>query len=110
VLHALLSRPEAQSLRLLVGHSKGALQIGNALLSLDPECTEGLRVVTLGCPIERSIANVHYHQYLGLFDALGQLNAWGNLPDIWIATTHTTNPMLYPAIDAGACAHADAPA
>jgi len=110
VLHALLSRPDAQALQLLVGHSKGALQIGNALLSLAPDCTEGLHVVTLGCPIAPSITNVAYHQYLGLFDALGQLNAWGHRPDEWTATTHTTNPWLPPALDAGACARADAPA
>ena len=110
MLHALLSRPDAQALQLLVGHSKGALQIGNALLSLAPACTEGLHVVTLGCPIEPGIANVRYHQYLGLFDALGQLNAWGHRPDDWTATTHTTNPWLPPALDAGACALADAPA
>jgi hypothetical protein len=24
---------------------------------------------------------VEYHQYLGLFDALGQLNSWGHRPD-----------------------------
>lgn len=110
VLHALLSRPDAQALRLLVGHSKGALQIGNALLSLASECTQGLHVVTLGCPIAASIANVTYHQYLGLFDALGQLNAWGNQPDDWTATTHTTNPWLPPAMHAGALAKAGAPA
>jgi hypothetical protein len=37
--------------------------------------TQGLRVVTLGCPIGEHVAGVDYHQYLGLFDALGQLNA-----------------------------------
>jgi hypothetical protein len=36
--------------RLLVGHSKGALQINNAIQSLPAERTQGLRVVTLGCP------------------------------------------------------------
>ena len=35
-----------------------------------------------------------YHQYLGLFDALGQLNAWGNLPNSWVPTDHSTNASL----------------
>jgi hypothetical protein len=35
-------------------------------------------VVTLGCPIGENVTGVDYHQYLGLFDALGQLNALPN--------------------------------
>jgi hypothetical protein len=93
VLHALM-RDRAAPFRLLVGHSKGALQIANALRSLDQDRTEGLRVVTLGCPIAMEIAGVTYRQYLGLFDALGQLNMWGHWPDRWPPTMHTTNPQL----------------
>jgi hypothetical protein len=78
--------------RLLVGHSKGALQINNAIQSLPTERTQGLRVVTLGCPIGENVAGVDYHQYLGLFDALGQLNAWGHWPEYWPPTWHSTNP------------------
>ena len=69
-LHALLARRETP-FALLVGHSKGALQINNALRSLPDERTSGVRVVTLGCPIATGISGVAYHQYLGLFDALG---------------------------------------
>ena len=87
--------------RLLVGHSKGALQINNAIQSLPAERTRGLRVVTLGCPIGENVAGVDYHQYLGLFDALGQLNAWGHRPDYWPPTWHSTNPVLPPAMAAG---------
>ena len=87
--------------KLLVGHSKGALQIGNALLSLPAERTKGLRVVTLGCPIAHNDEGVDYFQYLGLFDALGQLNAWGHSPTTWTETWHGTNPQLPPAMDAG---------
>src|SRR5258705_9422747 len=87
--------------RLLVGHSKGALQINNAIQSLPAERTRGLRVVTLGCPIGENVAGVDYHQYLGLFDALGQLNAWGHWPDHWPPTWHSTNPVLPPAMAAG---------
>jgi hypothetical protein len=43
------------------------------------------RVVTLGCPISTDVEGVSFYQYLGLFDALGQL----------------TNPMLPPAMAAG---------
>ena len=91
----------ATPFRLLVGHSKGALQINNAIQSLPAERTRGLRVVTLGCPIAENVAGVDYHQYLGLFDALGQLNAWGHWPEHWPPTWHSTNPVLPPAMAAG---------
>ena len=100
VLHALLEHRVAP-FRLLVGHSKGALQINNAIQSLSEERTRGLRVVTLGCPIGENVEGVDYHQYLGLFDALGQLNAWGQRPDHWPPTWHSTNPILPPAMAAG---------
>jgi hypothetical protein len=99
-LHALLEH-RVTPFRLLVGHSKGALQINNAIQSLPVERTLGLRVVTLGCPIGENVAGVDYHQYLGLFDALGQLNAWGHRPDHWPPTWHSTNPALPPAMPAG---------
>jgi hypothetical protein len=90
VLHALLIYRETP-FRLLVGHSKGALQIGNAVRSLPPERSRELRVVTLGCPIATDVDGVSFYQYLGLFDALGQLNMWGHQPDEWPLTWHTTN-------------------
>ena len=58
-------------------------------------------MVTLGCPIGENVAGVDYHQYLGLFDALGQLNAWGHWPDYWPPTWHSTNPVLPPAMAVG---------
>ena len=100
VLHALLEH-RVTPFRLLVGHSKGALQINNALQSLSVERTQGLHVVTLGCPIGENVAGVNYHQYLGLFDALGQLNAWGHWPEYWPLTWHSTNPALPPAMVVG---------
>jgi hypothetical protein len=100
VLHALLLHREVP-FKLLVGHSKGALQIGNAIRSVPPDRTDGLRVVTLGCPISTDVEGVSYFQYLGLFDALGQLNMWGHRPDEWLPTWHSTNPMLPPAMAAG---------
>ena len=100
VLHALLEH-RVTPFRLLVGHSKGALQINNAIQSLPAKRTQGLRVVTLGCPIGENVGGVDYHQYLGLFDALGQLNAWGHWPDYWPPTWHSTNPVLPPAMVVG---------
>ncbi|MBW7973751.1 hypothetical protein [Bradyrhizobium sp. BR 10289] len=100
VLHALLMNRK-QPFRMLVGHSKGALQISNAIRSVPAERLDGIRVVTLGCPIGEDLPNVAYHQYLGLFDALGQLNAWGHKAEHWPPTWHSTNPVLPPAMAAG---------
>jgi len=99
-LHALIGERPGR-FRLLIGHSKGALQIANALRSLDAAHTDGLHVVTLGCPIGKDAPGVTYHQYLGLFDALGQINMWGHLPDKWPPTWHSTNPFLPPAMPVG---------
>ena len=103
VLHALM-KDRPSPFKILVGHSKGALQIGNALRSLDADRTHGVRVVTLGCPIAEDVPGAVYHQYLGLFDALGQLNMWGHWPEQWPPTWHSTNPGLPPAMAAGTLA------
>jgi hypothetical protein len=55
----------------------------------------------MGCPIAPNVAGVSYYQYLGLFDALGQLNMWGNQPSEWVPTWHSTDPWLPPAMAAG---------
>jgi hypothetical protein len=81
--------------------SEAVHRINNAIQSLPAKRTQGLRVVTLGCPIGENVGGVDYHQYLGLFDALGQLNAWGHWPDYWPPTWHSTNPVLPPAMAAG---------
>ena len=99
VLHALMGEIE---IKCVVGHSKGALAIANALRGLDPAETAGLRIVTLGCPIPEEIAGATYHQCLGLFDALGLANAWGNTPDQWTASDHSTNTSLPLSMDAEA--------
>jgi hypothetical protein len=103
VLHALL---RAMKLKCLVGHSKGALSIGNAVRTLAAADTEGLRIVTLGCPIAEELEDVSYHQFLGLFDALGQANAWGHLPEAWTLTDHSTNTSLPLSMSARALAAA----
>jgi hypothetical protein len=92
VLHALLHQMPAISV--LIGHSKGALAIGNALRSLSPDVTRRMMVATFGCPIGESVPVGRYVQFLGKFDLLGQLNSWGNKPDQWIATDHSTNSMI----------------
>lgn len=91
VLHALLREI---GLACVIGHSKGALAIENALRSIAVKHVEGLQVVTLGCPIAEEIPEAKYHQFLGLCDALGQANAWGNLPDTWIWSGHSTNAQM----------------
>lgn len=105
VLHALMGRIAVTR---VVGHSKGALAIGNALRSLDSSRTQGLRIITLGCPIAVEAKGAMYHQFLGLFDALGQANAWGHQPTTWLSTSHTTNTALPLSMDAGALAAASA--
>jgi hypothetical protein len=99
VLHALMGKI---AIKCVVGHSKGALAIANALNDLKATKTEGLRIVTLGCPVPETLPGATYHQCLGLFDALGQANAWGNTPDQWTPTDHSTNTSLPLSMDAEA--------
>jgi hypothetical protein len=92
VLHAVLRH--GTNIRVAIGHSKGALAIGNALLSLDSATTERLSIVTYGCPIDEDVKVKRYVQFLGMFDELGWMNAWGNRPDWWPVTHHSTNTMI----------------
>jgi hypothetical protein len=92
VLHALLE--QVPTLTTLIGHSKGALAIGNALRSLDPAITRRLSVATFGCPIDESIPVARYQQFLGDLDALGALNAWGHAAEHRPITTHSTNTAI----------------
>jgi hypothetical protein len=76
----------------LVGHSKGALAIENALRSLSPQRqARPLDIVTFGCVVSTQFARGRYFQSLGRFDALGWLNSSGHTPDARPAATHTTN-------------------
>jgi hypothetical protein len=92
VLHALLN--DAPQISVLLGHSKGALVIENALRALDESVTSHLRVTTFGCPIGKSAPDTRYVQFLGDFDALGWSNSWGHLPNIRIPTHHSTNTSI----------------
>jgi hypothetical protein len=91
VLHALLREFRFSC---LVGHSKGALTIGNALGSLPSNATADLRVITLGCPIAPAVEGVRYAQFLGAFDTLGMLNSWWHSPTEWIESIHSTNSIV----------------
>ena len=92
LLHAVLK--EVPSINRVVGHSKGALVIENAIHGLPREATERLHVVTLGCPIDEGTPTANYSQFLGLFDGLGLLNSWGNRPETTIPSHHSTNTRL----------------
>jgi hypothetical protein len=78
----------------LVGHSKGALAIENALRSLAASRPEGLDVVTLGCVIAEEFPQNRYSQYLGWLDALGALNSWNRTPEHRAFTHHSTNTAI----------------
>jgi len=78
----------------LVGHSKGALAIENALRSLTSPRPGGLDVVTLGCVIEEEFCQNRYSQHLGWLNALGALNSWNRAPEHRAFTHHSTNTAI----------------
>lgn len=71
---------QGTALRLLVGHSKGALNIQNAAhgFEIDPRSPdtsiERLRVATFGCGITLPARFTHLDQFVGTYDGLGRLN------------------------------------
>jgi hypothetical protein len=91
ILHQILLK--APKIKRLYGHSKGALCIANAIRGLPPDRYEDLHVTTLGCVIQEE-TDADYNQILGRVDSLGQLNSWGNWPEQWIDSWHSTNTML----------------
>jgi hypothetical protein len=92
VLHALITH--VPGISVLLGHSKGALAIGNALRSLAPATTRRLWVTTFGCPIDESVPVTKYVQFLGSLDPLGLLNAWGHKAERSLISSHSTNTMI----------------
>jgi hypothetical protein len=96
VLHALLKHRPRQ-FKTLIGHSKGALVIGNAVEDLPPEATQHLSILTFGCPISPKVPHHKLTQVLGRIDTLGWMNSWGNLPspDQQPLAQHTTNLYLW---------------
>jgi hypothetical protein len=91
-VHAILNA--VPGIRRLVGHSKGALAIENALRSLEAPRAEAISVVTLGCVIEEEFPQARYEQYLGWLDALGSLNSWNRTPEHRPFTHHSTNSAI----------------
>lgn len=89
VLHSILTN--ADHIRTLVGHSKGALVIENAIADLAEEKLSHLRVLTFACSITERPGVGKYEQFLGTFDALGILNSAGNRPEHAVPTWHSTN-------------------
>jgi hypothetical protein len=94
ILHEILTK--TPKIRRLYGHSKGCLCIQNAIRDLPEERYRDLHVTTFGCTIqeEKIASGVDYNQILGRIDGLGQLNSWGNWPDEWIQSWHSTNSLL----------------
>ena len=78
----------------VVGHSKGALAIENALRSLPPDRTKYITVHTFGCVISEKVPCQRYSQHLGLIDPLGILNSLGNSPEYWPFADHSTNSLI----------------
>jgi hypothetical protein len=91
VLHEILLQCEA--IKRVYGHSKGALCIQNAIRDLSAGRYKDLHVTTFGCVIQEE-TGADYNQILGSLDGLGQLNSWGNWPEQWVRTWHSTNSML----------------
>jgi hypothetical protein len=92
VLHAILRQTE--HIDKLVGHSKGALVIENAILDLSVEYRRHLHVLTFGCVIGELGGVGRYDQFLGSLDALGILNSGGNRPEHAVSDWLSTNRAL----------------
>ena len=91
-VHAILRN--VRGITRVVGHSKGALAIENALRSLSSDRTKGITVHTFGCVISEAVACKRYSQYLGLIDPLGFLNSLNNLPEHRPFADHSTNSLI----------------
>ena len=91
-LHAILQRNIG--ITRVVGHSKGALAIANAIRSLASPITDPLSVVTFGCTVNQDGTKATYDQFLGRIDALGRLNSWCHEPKTWLIAHHSTNTMI----------------
>jgi hypothetical protein len=91
ILHSILEN--APQITRLFGHSKGALCVENAIRGLPDERTDGLDITTFGAVIGEE-CGANFNQIIGRIDGLGQLNSWGNWPERWIESWHSTNTML----------------
>jgi hypothetical protein len=100
-VHAILEAVPA--ITRLVGHSKGALAIENALRSLSAPRAGGISVFTLGCVIEEEFSDKRYQQTLGWLDALGSLNSWNRTPEHRAFTHHSTNSAIPLSMQVASC-------
>lgn len=91
-VHAILQN--VPGITRVIGHSKGALAIENALRSLSPDRTKQIAVHTFGCVISEGVPCRSYAQHLGLIDALGTLNSFGNSPEYRPFADHSTNTLI----------------
>src|SRR4051812_8850637 len=82
--------PTVPGMTRLVGHSKGALAIENALRSIEAQHAKEISVVTFGCVIAEE-TEAQYAQYLGAIDPLGILNSAGHAPEFRPFAHHSTN-------------------
>jgi len=93
VVHALIEH-DPLGYALLVGHSKGALVLENAVRGLTKTPPKTLAVVTFGCPITPLADLKSCEQFLGWFDGLGWLNSWGRSANHMLTAQHTTDTVL----------------
>ena len=91
-VHAILRN--VRGITRVVGHSKGALAIENALRSLPSARTKEITVHTFGCVISEAVSCKSYSQSLGLIDGLGFLNSGKNSPEHRPLADHSTNSLI----------------
>jgi hypothetical protein len=91
-VHAILRN--VRGITRVVGHSKGALAVENALRSLSSDRTQEISVHTFGCVISEAVPCKQYSQYLGLIDVLGFWNSLNNFPEHRPLADHSTNSLF----------------
>jgi hypothetical protein len=92
-VHAILK--DVRSITRLVGHSKGALAIENALRSLSDSHPEKMSVMTFGCLIAEDHTVADYGQFLGKLDWLGFLNSAAQVANYHKPLAdHSTNAVI----------------
>jgi hypothetical protein len=91
-LHGVLQ--DALRITRVIGHSKGALAIANALRSLPSGRTRNISVLTFGCAIAQELKDGDYTQFLGVLDGVGVLNSWGLQPGQRPLAHHSTNSFI----------------
>jgi hypothetical protein len=99
-VHAILK--SVPGITRLIGHSKGALAIENALRSIEPQHTQDISVTTFGCVIAEE-TQAQYAQYLGAIDPLGILNSAGHASEFRPFAHHSTNTFIPFSMPVASC-------